>query len=153
MFGAAAAAAAVWEQLECGRPGSATRNVPASPAPRRPGLQAEFQRLISVNLESAFALSQLAHPLLKAGGDGIVIFNSSVAGGPTAMGSGSIYGLTKVGHAAAGPVRCVVIYPADSMAVEPVWRRLRSLRQVLHAGGRTTGHCACIGAPLSFRPR
>lgn len=57
--------------------------------------QAEFQRLISVNLESAFALSQLAHPLLKAGGDGIVIFNSSVAGGPTAMGSGSIYGLTK----------------------------------------------------------
>jgi Tropinone reductase 1 len=46
-------------------------------------------------LESAFALSQLAHPLLKASGDGVIIFNSSVAGGPTAMQSGAVYGLTK----------------------------------------------------------
>jgi Tropinone reductase 1 len=58
--------------------------------------QEDFQRLIAINLESAFAMSQLAHPLLKASGDGIVIFNSSVAGGPTAMQSGSVYGLTKV---------------------------------------------------------
>ncbi|KAI3438099.1 hypothetical protein D9Q98_000541 [Chlorella vulgaris] len=57
--------------------------------------QEDFQRLIAINLESAFAMSQLAHPLLKASGDGIVIFNSSVAGGPTAMQSGSVYGLTK----------------------------------------------------------
>lgn len=57
--------------------------------------QADFQRLISTNLESAFAMSQAAHPLLVASGDGVVIFNSSVAGGPTAMGSGSIYALTK----------------------------------------------------------
>ncbi|EFN55596.1 hypothetical protein CHLNCDRAFT_48821 [Chlorella variabilis] len=57
--------------------------------------QAEFQHLINSNLESAFALSQLAHPLLKASGDGVIIFNSSVAGGPTAMNTGSVYGLTK----------------------------------------------------------
>ena len=51
---------------------------------------------MAVNLESAFALCQLAFPLLRASGAGIVIFNSSVAGGPTAMRSGVIYGLTKV---------------------------------------------------------
>lgn len=76
-----------------------------------PSPQEEFQRLLSINLESAFALSQLAHPLLKASGDGIIIFNSSVAGGPTAMQSGSVYGLTKVFRqgqlASLGRDRCV----------------------------------------------
>jgi NAD(P)-dependent dehydrogenase (short-subunit alcohol dehydrogenase family) len=51
---------------------------------------------MAVNLESSFALCQLAFSLLRASGAGIVIFNSSVAGGPTAMRSGVIYGLTKV---------------------------------------------------------
>lgn len=51
---------------------------------------------MSTNFESAFNLAQLAHPLLKASGDGIVIFNSSVSGGPTAMSSGSLYAATKV---------------------------------------------------------
>lgn len=69
--------------------------------------QEEWSFLLSANLESAFALCQLCHPLLKASGDAVVIFNSSVAGGPTALMSGTIYGLTKVGWwaAAAGRVR------------------------------------------------
>ena len=58
--------------------------------------QSDFQRMISVNLESAFALCQLAHPLLCRGGGGLILFNSSVAGGPTAMRSGVVYALTKV---------------------------------------------------------
>ncbi|KAI7838183.1 hypothetical protein COHA_008031 [Chlorella ohadii] len=57
--------------------------------------QEEWSFLLSANLESAFALCQLCHPLLKASGDAVVIFNSSVAGGPTALMSGTIYGLTK----------------------------------------------------------
>lgn len=57
--------------------------------------ESDWQFLVSTNLESAFMLSQAAFPLLKASRDGVVLFNSSVAGGPTAMGSGSIYGLTK----------------------------------------------------------
>ncbi|PSC72101.1 tropinone reductase-like protein [Micractinium conductrix] len=57
--------------------------------------QADFSFLMSTNFESAFNLAQLAHPLLKASGDGIVIFNSSVSGGPTAMSSGSLYAATK----------------------------------------------------------
>lgn len=73
-------------------------------------LQAEFQHLINSNLESAFALSQLAHPLLKASGDGVIIFNSSVAGGPTAMNTGSVYGLTKV-----GPRGWLCIHPAGAL--------------------------------------
>lgn len=43
---------------------------------------------MSTNLESAFHLCQLCYPLLKASGDGCVLFDSSVAGGPTAMKSG-----------------------------------------------------------------
>lgn len=41
--------------------------------------------LLQTNLASAFHLSQLAHPLLAAPGGGVVLFNSSVAGGPTAL--------------------------------------------------------------------
>jgi Tropinone reductase 1 len=33
--------------------------------------------------------------MLKASGDASVMFNSSVAGGPTAMKSGAIYAMTK----------------------------------------------------------
>lgn len=50
---------------------------------------------MSTNLDSAFHLSQLALPLLVAGGDGVVLFNSSVAGGPQAMFSGALYAMTK----------------------------------------------------------
>lgn len=50
---------------------------------------------MATNLESAYHLTQLMHALLKASGAGVVLFNSSVAGGPTAMKSGSIYAMTK----------------------------------------------------------
>ncbi|CAN1257380.1 Tropinone reductase homolog At5g06060, partial [Linum perenne] len=54
----------------------------------------EYLRLMSVNLESAYNLCQLAHPLLKKSGAGSVVFISSVAG-VLHIGSGSIYGLSK----------------------------------------------------------
>ncbi|CAN0909560.1 Tropinone reductase homolog At5g06060 [Linum grandiflorum] len=54
----------------------------------------EYLRLMSVNLESAYHLCQLAHPLLKKSGAGSVVFVSSVAG-VLHIGSGSIYGLSK----------------------------------------------------------
>lgn len=45
----------------------------------------DFSFLLATNLESAYHFCQLAHPLLKASGSGVIVFNSSVAGGPTAM--------------------------------------------------------------------
>lgn len=65
---------------------------------RKPTLEytsEDFGTLMTTNLESALNLSQLAHPLLRKEGGGCVLFNSSVAGGPTAMKSGCIYGMTK----------------------------------------------------------
>lgn len=50
--------------------------------------QEDWQRLIAVNLESAFKLSQLAHPLLKASSDGVVIFNSRRASRVAGCGAG-----------------------------------------------------------------
>ncbi|KAL6762496.1 hypothetical protein V8C86DRAFT_2518682 [Haematococcus lacustris] len=55
----------------------------------------EYSRLMTTNLESAYHLCQVAHPLLKASGQAVVLCNSSVAGGPTAMRSGTIYAMTK----------------------------------------------------------
>ncbi|XP_009796888.1 tropinone reductase homolog At5g06060 [Nicotiana tabacum] len=54
----------------------------------------EYARLLSTNLESAYHLCQLAHPLLKASGNGSVVFISSVAG-LVHLSSGSVYGATK----------------------------------------------------------
>ncbi|KAJ6798711.1 tropinone reductase-like protein-like isoform X6 [Iris pallida] len=54
----------------------------------------EFSFIMGTNLESAFHMSQLAHPLLKASGVGNVVFISSVAG-VVAVNCGSIYGATK----------------------------------------------------------
>ncbi|XP_027770921.1 tropinone reductase homolog At5g06060-like isoform X2 [Solanum pennellii] len=54
----------------------------------------EYAHLFSTNLESAFHLCQLVHPLLKASGNGSVVFISSVAG-LVHLSSGSIYGATK----------------------------------------------------------
>lgn len=56
----------------------------------------DFVRVMAVNVESAFGLSQLALSLLKASGAGLVVVNSSVAGGPTAMKSGVLYAMSKV---------------------------------------------------------
>ncbi|KAJ9698506.1 hypothetical protein PVL29_007537 [Vitis rotundifolia] len=40
----------------------------------------EFSTIMAINFESVYHLSQLAHPLLKASGDGSIVFISSVAG-------------------------------------------------------------------------
>ncbi len=45
----------------------------------------DFNQLFATNLTSAFRLTQLCFPLLKAAGKSCMLLNSSVAGGPTAM--------------------------------------------------------------------
>ncbi|KAI9194973.1 hypothetical protein LWI28_010520 [Acer negundo] len=54
----------------------------------------DFSFLMAINFESAFHLSQLAHPLLKASGAGSIVFMSSVAG-VVSVSVGFIYGATK----------------------------------------------------------
>lgn len=53
----------------------------------------ELDFVLSTNLRSAYHLCQLAHPLLKAAGGASVMFNSSVAGGPLSMFSGTPYAM------------------------------------------------------------
>lgn len=55
----------------------------------------EYQLIMSANLESTYKLSQKAYPLLKAAGSAKMVLISSVAGGPTAMKSGTLYAMTK----------------------------------------------------------
>ncbi|KAL6978024.1 tropinone reductase I, partial [Sarracenia purpurea var. burkii] len=50
---------------------------------------------MATNLESAYHFCQLAHPHLKASGNGIVVLISSVAGLVHIGSAGSIYGATK----------------------------------------------------------
>ncbi|XP_043699398.1 tropinone reductase homolog At5g06060-like isoform X3 [Telopea speciosissima] len=54
----------------------------------------EYSSLMATNLESAYHLCQLAHPLLKSSGMGSIVFISSVAG-VVAIGTGTIYASTK----------------------------------------------------------
>lgn len=54
----------------------------------------EFSAVMTTNFESAYHLSQLSYPLLKASGNGSIVFVSSV-GGLVNIGSGSIYAATK----------------------------------------------------------
>ncbi|CAL4988591.1 unnamed protein product [Urochloa decumbens] len=54
----------------------------------------EYSLLMATNLESAYHLCLLAHPLLKASGSGSIVFISSIAG-VVALFSGPIYGMTK----------------------------------------------------------
>ncbi|XP_076958254.1 tropinone reductase homolog At5g06060-like [Bidens hawaiensis] len=54
----------------------------------------EYSTLMTTNLDSAYHLCQLAHPLLKASGVGSIVFISSVAG-LVHLFSGSVYGATK----------------------------------------------------------
>ncbi|XP_028775679.1 senescence-associated protein 13 [Neltuma alba] len=54
----------------------------------------DFSFIISTNLESAYHISQLAHPLLKASKAASIVFISSVAG-VTAINGISIYSATK----------------------------------------------------------
>ena len=55
----------------------------------------DFDSIMATNLKSAFHVTQLCHGMLRRAQGGCVIFNSSVAGGPTAMKSGSVYAMTK----------------------------------------------------------
>ncbi|XP_044461683.1 tropinone reductase homolog At5g06060-like [Mangifera indica] len=54
----------------------------------------EYSKIMTVNFESSYHLCQLAYPLLKASGNGSIVFISSVAG-VLHIGSGTIYGATK----------------------------------------------------------
>lgn len=54
----------------------------------------EYDRVLDTNLRSAFELSQLAYPLLKASANGCIVHVSSVAG-LTHVASGSPYGMSK----------------------------------------------------------
>ncbi|WOL01991.1 tropinone reductase [Canna indica] len=54
----------------------------------------EYSFIMATNLESAYHLCQLAHPLLKASGAGSIVFVSSVSG-VTAVNSGTVYAATK----------------------------------------------------------
>lgn len=54
----------------------------------------DFSFLVSTNLESAYHMSQLAHPLLKASESASIVFISSIAG-VSALNVGSIYSVTK----------------------------------------------------------
>ena len=77
---------------------------------RKPTLQytaADVQTLLSVNLASAFHLSQLCYPQLQAADNASVLFMSSVAGGPLAMKSGCVYAMTK-GAAALNAFSCTL---------------------------------------------
>jgi Tropinone reductase 1 len=55
----------------------------------------DFAFLMSVNLESAYHMSQLAYPLLRASGAGSIVFVSSVASVVSGNTGTSIYGATK----------------------------------------------------------
>ncbi|XP_057433117.1 tropinone reductase homolog At5g06060-like [Lotus japonicus] len=54
----------------------------------------EYSKLMSTNLDSAHHLSQLAYPLLKASGNGSIVFISSVAA-LAHVGSGAVYAASK----------------------------------------------------------
>ncbi|XP_057523721.1 tropinone reductase homolog At5g06060-like [Amaranthus tricolor] len=54
----------------------------------------EYAKIMATNLESAYHLCQLAHPLLKGSGTGGIVFISSVAG-VTNLGTGSVYATSK----------------------------------------------------------
>jgi len=54
----------------------------------------EYESLMATNLTSVFEMCQLAHPHLKAGGNGNIVSIGSIAG-LTAIPTGSIYGMTK----------------------------------------------------------
>ncbi|CAL5223261.1 g5745 [Coccomyxa viridis] len=55
----------------------------------------DYSHIQNTNLESAYNLTQLAHPLLKAAGKSSVVMISSVAGGPSTVQSGTIYAMLK----------------------------------------------------------
>lgn len=57
----------------------------------------DFSFQMNMNLESAFHISQLAHPLLKASESASIVFISSIAG-VLSISIGSIYSAAKGKH-------------------------------------------------------
>lgn len=55
---------------------------------------AEYDHILNTNLRSAYELSQVAYPLLRASGKGKIVMVSSVSG-LTHTSSGSLYGMSK----------------------------------------------------------
>ncbi|EOA28455.1 hypothetical protein CARUB_v10024664mg [Capsella rubella] len=60
-------------------------------------VEEDFSFHMSINVEAAFHFSQLSHPLLKASGNGSIVFISSVAG-IVSLDGASIYSLTKASY-------------------------------------------------------
>ena len=54
----------------------------------------DYSMTMNTNLESCYHISQLAHPLLKASGNGSIVLISSVAG-LVNISCGSVYAITK----------------------------------------------------------
>jgi Tropinone reductase 1 len=54
----------------------------------------DYSELMTINLDSAFHLCQLTHPLLKESRVGSIVFISSVAG-VVSLGTGSVYAASK----------------------------------------------------------
>lgn len=53
-----------------------------------------YSEIMAINLDSAYHLCQLTHPLLKAYGMGSIVFISSIAG-VVSLGTGSVYAASK----------------------------------------------------------
>jgi Tropinone reductase 1 len=70
-------------------------NLPAAKRQATGMTEEDFQFIMDTNLKSGLMLSTLFHPMLKKSPHAVVLFNSSVAGGPTAMKSGCLYGMSK----------------------------------------------------------
>ncbi|KAM0835015.1 hypothetical protein ACQ4PT_063213 [Festuca glaucescens] len=75
----------------------------------------EYSITMATNLESAFNLCQLSHPLLKASGSGSIVFISSVCG-VIAEASSSIYSMTKDEHDDDRECRSIIIFPSSLLA-------------------------------------
>jgi len=55
----------------------------------------DYQRIMGTNLDATYALVQTFQPLLKSAGSSSMVLVSSVAGGPLAGRSGSLYAASK----------------------------------------------------------
>lgn len=75
---------------------------------------------------------QLAYPLLEASGNGSIVMNSSVAGGPAAINTGSLYAMSK-GAAALDDGHFAMCLGRHSVASVPshmehvLWRPVHAL--------------------------
>ncbi|XP_044370361.1 tropinone reductase homolog At5g06060 isoform X2 [Triticum aestivum] len=98
----------------------------------------EYSFIMATNLESAYHLCQLAHPLLKASGVASIVFISSVSG-VVAISSGSIYGMTKRAmNQLAKNLACE--WAKDNVRINSVapWYIKTSLVEEQGAGGKNT---------------